>query len=161
MVASLHYISQHPLFYTVLALAFAGTPFLTSLTSGWHKLSKRFSRRSTPMGQIREPRADFYHVRMRGQVYGPTLQICAADDALYLSMPWPLRPAYPPLAIPWGQIELVRRRRFGFESLVLLLGDKERVPLRIDEEILSQLGIVGGPLEQRLGGRPDSASAAG
>lgn len=123
----------------ILFLLIAG-PILTSLFSGWFALGRRFRAKSGPFGEVRSVGPFFVMVRMRMQRYG-SMFIQAADDGLYLSMPFIFRLGHPPLFIPWKEIKFGRDKFFWMRCVLLTLGDEERVPMRISEGIADKLGL--------------------
>jgi hypothetical protein len=46
------------------------------------------------------------------------------------------------LRIPWNEIQLERSKRFWCNYIVLILGNEEKVPLRISERMAHKLGIL-------------------
>jgi len=66
----------------------------------------------------------------------------AAEDALYLSASFLCRIGHPPLCIPWQEIRLDRPDFPWRRSVVLTLGNQERIPMRISERMARKLGIL-------------------
>jgi hypothetical protein len=117
--------------------------FLIGRLSGWHMLSKRFRAEAEPYGEIRSAGPFFYYVQMRYRVnYGSLIRIIAANDALYLSALFPFRIGHPPLCIPWNEIQLSRIESFWQRYVVLTLGVRERIPMRISERMARKLGVL-------------------
>jgi hypothetical protein len=116
--------------------------FLISLLSGWFSLSKRFRKQSEPYGETRTAGPLFYSVRMRFGNYGNSIRLTAAEDALYASVLFLFRVGHPPLRIPWSEIQFRRRKFLWMRSVVLTLGDRERIAMRISERMARKLGIL-------------------
>jgi hypothetical protein len=90
-------------------------------------------KQSEPCGEIHSAGPFFYIVDTRfWSRYGYVIRMTAADDALYLSVLFPLRLAHPPLCIPWKEITLSRMKRFltpkvALTYVVLTLGNREKI----------------------------------
>ena len=117
--------------------------FLISFTSGWFTLSKRFRKQSEPYGDIKNAGPFFYTVYMRFWChYSSVIRMTAANDALYLSVPFPFRLGHPPLCIPWKEIQFGRTKLLWRRYVVLTLGEQERIPMRISERMAAKLGFL-------------------
>jgi hypothetical protein len=129
--------------------------FLISTISGWHALAEDFSRRSDPLLPTCTAGPFFYTVYMRyWSHYSGIIRITAADDALYLSVFALFRPGHPPLAIPWREVQIATTK-FAWQSYVLLsLGNRQQIPMRISERMASNLGLfarmAAGPAQTQL-----------
>jgi hypothetical protein len=128
---------------TIFVGFFCFVSLLSSVQSGWHKLSKRFCAQSEPYGATKIAGPFPYSVYMRYWFrYGSVIRMTAADDALYLSVIFLLRIGHPPLCIPWREIQFSRTKRFWLPYVVLTLGEQERIPLRISERMALKLGVL-------------------
>lgn len=110
--------------------------------SGWRVLTVAFTKQSEPYGatQTAGPFFNTVYMRFRCQ-YSGVIRMTAADDALYLSVLGVFRAGHPPLRIPWTEIKISRTSR-GWRSVVLLtLGNREGIPMRISERMARKLGI--------------------
>jgi hypothetical protein len=117
--------------------------FLSSVISGWHKLSRRFRAQSEPYGDAKSVGPFPYTVYTRyWSHYSSIIRMTAAEDALYLSVLFFLRIGHPPLCIPWKEIQFCRMKFFWREHVVLTLGEQERIPMRISERMARNLGII-------------------
>jgi hypothetical protein len=117
--------------------------FFTSLVSGWYALTRRFRAQSEPCGDTRSARPLSSEVRMRFKTeYAYVVRLTAAQDALYLSMSFLLRVGHPPLRIPWNEIHFGREEFLWLRYVVLTLGNKETIPMRISERTARKLGIL-------------------
>jgi hypothetical protein len=117
--------------------------FLISLQSGWFSLGRRFKRQSDPYGDTKSAGPFFYTVYMRWwSKYSSVIRLTAADDALYVSILFPLRVGHPPLRIPWAEIQFARTRFFFRTYLMLTLGNEEKIPMRIPLRMARNLGIL-------------------
>jgi hypothetical protein len=126
------------LFVAFLCLMF----FLSSFIGGWHKLSERFCAQSEPYGHTRSAGPLLYAVYMRcWQQYHNAIRLTAAGDALYLSVTFPIHIGHPPLRIPWNEIQIGRERFLWRRYVVLTLGKRERIPMRISERMAGKLGL--------------------
>lgn len=126
----------------VLAL-WSGICFLISLLSGWHALSLRFRAQAEPYGDIKTAGPFFYAVYTRFWThYSSVIRLCAAQDALYLSVLAPFRIGHPPLRIPWEEIRFTRTEYWRRRYVVLTLGAQEQIPFRISERMARNLGIL-------------------
>jgi hypothetical protein len=102
--------------------------FLVSSLSGWHTLSRQFPARKHPTdGVLRDcvvgigPGPGLVRALNRSQtrVFG----VLPSSAGLYLDAGSPARFRWPPLLIPWTDIQLVSTRAlFGAESFELRLG---------------------------------------
>jgi hypothetical protein len=117
--------------------------YLSSILTGWRKLSRRFVAQSEPYGVTTSAGPFFYSVYMRyWSRFSSCVRITSAEDALYFSVFILLRVGYPPLRIPWNEIQLVRTKHVGRQYIVLTLGNQERIPMRISERMARNLGIL-------------------
>jgi len=66
----------------------------------------------------------------------------AAEEGLYLSVLLLFRVGHPPLCIPWKEIQISRTKHFWSRFVVLMLGNSERIPMRISERMARNLGIL-------------------
>jgi len=133
-----------PLVFVPLFVAFwCALCFLISFITGWFALSRRFTKPSEPLGELRSAGPFFYTVYMRlWSHYSSVIKATAASDALYLSVLSIFRVGHPPLRIPWDEIKLRRTRRFFLPYIELTLGNEERIPLRIPLRMARNLGIL-------------------
>lgn len=129
-------------FVILFAALWCAICFLVSLLSGWYSLSKRFRKQSEPYGETRIAGPLFYSVRMRFGNYGNSIRLAAAEDALYASVLFLFRVGHPPLRIPWDQIQFRRKKFLWLRYIVLTLGDRERISMRISERMARKLGIM-------------------
>jgi len=84
----------------------------------------------------------FYSVYFRFWTqYSGVVRIIAAEDALHLSVLSLFRLGHPPLRIPWNEIALGTTRRLWFRYVVLTIGHRERIRIRIPERMARKLGI--------------------
>ena len=114
-----------------------------SLFSGWYELSGRFKKESDPYGETHRAGPLFYTVYTRLWTrYSSVIRITSAEDALYLSVLFLFRVGHPPLRIPWTEIKLSRTKHFWRRYVVLTLGEKEKIPMRISERMARKLGIL-------------------
>jgi len=136
--------AHFPLIVPVLAIAFfCFISYLTSVISGWHRLAQCFRAQSEPYGETKSAGPFPYTVYTRyWSHYGSVIKMTAADDGLYLSVFFLLRFGHPPLRIPWTEIEISRTRRFLQNFIVLTLGRRERIPMRISERMANKLGLL-------------------
>jgi hypothetical protein len=117
--------------------------FLIGFVSGWFSLSRRFIKQSEPYGETRSAGPFFYGVCMRFWLsYNQVIRMTAAEDALYLSVFFLFRIGHPPLCIPWKEIQLGRTKFLWRRFVVLTLGNKEHIPMRISERMARNLGIL-------------------
>lgn len=156
--------------YLFLIAFFVGIPALfvgvliavciiLSRGGGWNILSKRFRAESRPSGQAWSAGPFFYTVRMRSQKYSSIIRITVAEDedSVYFSVLFPFRFGHPMLRIPWKEISLEKMENFWGRYIVLRLGEREHVPMRIPERMAYELGIQNRlpedsvPAEQVLG----------
>jgi hypothetical protein len=130
----------------IVAVFWVLLSYALSFVGGWFALSRHFRAQSEPYGEVRTA-GSFFNVLegvgMRfGVSYSNLVRLAAAEDALYLSVFFLLRLGHPPLCIPWKEIKDVERKSLGLRYVVLLLGEKERIPLYISERMASKLGIL-------------------
>jgi hypothetical protein len=124
---------------------------LSSRSSGWHALAKRFRTQSDPSGEVRKAGPFLYGVYIRYWTdYSGAIRIASTKDALYLSVLLPLRIGHPPLCIPWNEIQISETRLLWVRFVVLTLGSQERMPMRISERIAGKLGIMEGHSNEAL-----------
>ena len=117
--------------------------FLISLITGWSALSRRFRAQSEPYGDTKTAGPFLYTIYMRYWThYSGVIRLIAATESLYATVLFPFRPGHPPLCIPWNEIQFGRTRRIFFPYIVLTLGDRERIPLRIAPRMAGTLGIL-------------------
>ncbi len=117
--------------------------FVIALVSGWFTLSRRFLRDSEPCGETNSVGPFFYTVYVRFWChYSSVIRMIAAEDALYLSVLLPFRVGHPPLRIPWSEIGFGRAKFLWQRYVVLTLGEKECIPMRISERMARNLGIL-------------------
>ncbi len=74
--------------------------------------------------------------------YSSVICLAAAEDVLYLSVLVLFRAGHPPLRVPWNEIKFDRNKFLWRRSVVLILGNEERVPMRISERMARNLGIT-------------------
>ena len=117
--------------------------YLSSLFTGWYKLSKRFVAQSEPYGVTASAGPFFYTIYTRYWSHSSScVSITAAEEALYISVFILLRVGHPPLRIPWSEIQFGRTKFFLRQYVVLTLGNQEQIPMRISERMASKLGIL-------------------
>lgn len=117
--------------------------FLVSLFSGWHRLTGRFQKQSEPYGETKSAGPFFYGVKMRFRTnYRNVIRITAAEDAVYLSMLFLFRIGHPPLRVPWKEIQFKRTKFLWLKYVVLMIGERERIPMRISERMAVKLGLL-------------------
>jgi hypothetical protein len=131
------------LFPVAFALFWIFICLVISVISGWRALAERFIERSEPCGQIKTAGPFFYVIYMRYWChYSSVIRMTAADDAFYLSVLALFRAGHPPLRIPWSEIHFVKITRYWSRFVVLTLGNREAVPMRISERMARNLGIL-------------------
>jgi hypothetical protein len=135
--------------YVVLSLVVLGAAwwalicYSCSALTGWRKLSRRFASDQEPVAPSRSAGPWFYSVYMRcWSHYSCIVRITVTQDALYLSVILPFRPAHPPLRIPWTEIKLGTAKFFWRSYVALTLGQQEKIPLRITEAMARKLGLL-------------------
>ena len=138
------FLVNTPYAYPVFFIAmWCFVSLLISILSGWYVLSRRFRKQSEPYRETRNAGPFFYAVYTRcWSHYSSVIRVTAAEDALYLSVLFLFRVGHPPLCIPWTEIEISRTRRFWRDSVVLTLGEQERIPMRISERMARNLRIL-------------------
>ena len=106
-------------------------PF-NSYVTGWRTLSQRFRSSSKPLGNVRTALSLLDMVRWRFSSRDPFVRIASADDGLYLSRLFFMRPFHPPLSIPWNEVWCSSVTGSGWGAYVdLKLGKEEQIPLTI------------------------------
>jgi hypothetical protein len=111
-------------------------------SSGWLRLSRRFSNPSEPKGDLRSADTSLQYAYLRYWTRSvPTLSFIANEDALYLATRFPFSLVYPSLRIPWSEINISTSRRHFRDFVELTLGNRERVPLRISPWTAEKLGL--------------------
>ena len=116
------------------AMWVAGT-FILSRYDGWYKLQQRFT--TTPLPNIET--LNMKSAKMEWIRFRNTLSISERPDGLYLR-PMPLfRFGHPPLLIPWREIKRRHEDGLFLRYVVLTLGSKERVELKITEGLAQEL----------------------
>lgn len=144
--------NQLPPYFPLFALTFGVgffciTSYFTSVFCGWHALARRFRAESEPYGVTKSAGPFFYTVYTRyASHYSFCIRMTAAEDGLYLSVVFPLRIGHPPLRIPWSEVQISRVKHYWRPLVLLTLGVRERIPMRISERMASKLG-----LQDRLG----------
>lgn len=146
------YLGLHSWIFKIYLLSIWPSIFLIfSFVSGWHKLSKRFratSRRTIPTCGLPDLMCLFNLPVVPGAKTLPHLgwpsykgivRITPDPGGLDLSVYLPFRIGHPPLCIPWEEIEVLNTMREL--PVILLLGKKEGVPLRISHKMARELGI--------------------
>lgn len=117
--------------------------FLVSFISGWFTLARHFKKQTEPYGDSKTAGPFSYTVYMRfWSHYSSLIRITAAGDALYLSILLPFRMGHPPLCIPWSEIKFSRTKFLFVTYVVLTLGSKEQIPLRITQRMARNLGVI-------------------
>ena len=145
------------LFFALAAAWWTLICFSCSILTGWFKLSNRFSAEQEPSGPVQTAGPFFYSVYMRcWSHYSCIVCLTTAEDALYLSVVFPFRIGHPPLRIPWNEVQVGRTRFCWRPFVALVLGNQERIPLRISERMAGKLGIL-----ERLPGEVLSLLEAG
>lgn len=106
-------------------------PF-NSYVTGWRTLSQRFRSSSKPLGDVRSAHSILDMVCWRFSSRDPFVRIASADDGLYLSVVFFMRPFHPPLRIPWNEVWCSPVIGSGSGTYVdLKLGKEEQIPLTI------------------------------
>jgi len=117
--------------------------YLSSFLVGWHTLAKRFTAQSDPTGEVHSAGPHFYSVYWRYWThYGGIVRLTAAADALLLSVLFLFRIGHETLRIPWNEITFSRTKFFWKNYVVLILGNEEKIPMRISERMARNLGIL-------------------
>lgn len=117
--------------------------FLVSLITGWFSLGRRFKREAGPYGETKTAGPLLYTVYMRfWSHYSSVVRLTSGSDALYASVIFPFRIGHPPLRIPWNEIQTGTKRYFFRNYIVLMLGNEEKIPMRISERMARKLGIL-------------------
>jgi hypothetical protein len=117
--------------------------FLVSFMTGWFALARRFEKQSDPYGEVHSAGPFFYTIYMRAwSHYSSVIRLTAASDALYVSILFPFRIGHPPLRIPWDEIRFGRTKFFFRTYIVLTLGNREKIPMRISLRMARNLGIL-------------------
>jgi hypothetical protein len=113
-----------------------------SFISGWHSLTRRFSAQHEPYGPTASALFSIRGVRMRFRTnYDNIIRLTVAEDALYLSVVFVIRIGHPPLCIPWSEIKISKGKFLWMRFVLLTLGEKEKIPLRISERMAAKLGL--------------------
>ena len=136
-------------FILLLAFWLVGS-FLSSVAGGWFSLSFRFSSHTKPQGEVHSVQPFLNPVYFRYWIQVGGVRLIASKDALFLSVLFPFRFGYPPLCIPWSEIQFstsrknwLAQRPFIFRDYVVLtLGNEERIPLRVSSRVALKLGIL-------------------
>lgn len=124
--------------------------YINGVSSGWHRLSRRFRAPSKFNGQMKSTRP-FFNVCMKNWVdYSGIIRIAVEEDALHLSVVFAYHIGHPPLSIPWNEIEFSDAKLLWRRYVVLSLGEQERIPMRISERMANKLGILDRLPESRL-----------
>jgi hypothetical protein len=124
-------------------VAMCAVSFLIGCLTSWFALARRFKKQSEPCGEIRTAGPFFYTVYMRAwSHFSSVIRLTSAGGALYASVPFPFRIGHPPLGIPWEEIRYGRAKFFFRTFIVLTLGNKERIPMRIPLRMARNLGIL-------------------
>jgi len=74
--------------------------------------------------------------------YGNVIRLTAAEDALYISILFLFRISHPPLRIPWAEIKMAETKFLWRRYVFLLLGNEEKIRMRISERMARNLGIL-------------------
>ena len=110
--------------------------------TGWKKLSLRFRSSSKPLGNVRTAFSLLDTVRWRFSSRDPFVRIASADDGLYLSKVFFMRPFHPPLRIPWNEVRCSPVTSSGSGAYVdLELGKEEQIPLTIPARMARKLDL--------------------
>jgi hypothetical protein len=118
--------------------------FLISILGGWHLLSGRFCAQTAPYGETKSAGPLFYGVKMRFRVnYGNVIRLTATEDALYISILFFFRIGHPPLRIPWTEIKMAETKFLWRRYVFLMLGNEEKIRMRISARMARNLGILG------------------
>lgn len=126
-------------FVGLWCLSMWGTSFLT----GWHRLGRRFGKRTEPSRESPSIGGLLLSIYMRYWThYSGIVKITAADNALYLSINILFRCGHPPLEIPWSEIRIATRRVMLRNYVELLLGRNAPIPLRLTERQARKLGLL-------------------
>ncbi len=113
-----------------------------SFLSGWHSLTRRFRAQHEPYGQTASALFSIRGVRMRFRTnYDNIIRLTVAEDALYLSVLLICRIGHPPLSIPWSEIKIRKAKFLWMRFVLLTLGEREKIPLRISERMAAKLGL--------------------
>ena len=136
-------ITVTPFFIVFVMAAIFGLvyPFDRYVT-GWKKLSLRFRSSSKPLGNVRTAFSLLDTVRWRFSSRDPFVRIASADDGLYLSKVFFMRPFHPPLRIPWNEVRCSLVTSSGSGAYVdLELGKEEQIPLTIPARMARKLDL--------------------
>ena len=110
--------------------------------TGWTRLSYRFRSSSKPFGNVRTAHSLLDTVRWRFSSRDPFVRIASADDGLYLSRVFFMRPFHPPLRVPWDEVWCSPVSGSGGGAYVdLKLGKDEQIPLTILERMARKLDL--------------------
>jgi hypothetical protein len=141
---TIHSFLNSPLGFAIFFVTlWCALSLVVSIWSGWFTLSRHFRKQSEPYGETRSAGPLFYTIRMRFRCrYENAMRLTAAEDALCLSMLFLFRIGHPPISIPWMEIQFGRTKFLWRRYVVLTLGEKERIPLRISERLARKLGIL-------------------
>jgi hypothetical protein len=117
--------------------------FFISILGGWHSLSGRFCAQAAPYGETKTAGPFFYGVKMRFRVnYGNVIRLTATEDALDISILFLFRIGHPPLCIPWTEIKMAETKFLWRRHVFLMLGNEEKIRMRISERMARNLGIM-------------------
>ena len=137
------FVAEHPwAIPAFVAGVWVAVCYFSSAISGWNRLAERFQAEGEPYGDTRTAGPLFYSVYWRWwSHYSGIVRMTATADALHLSVIFFFRIGHPPLAIPWGEIEMRPIQRFLRSYVELTLGREERLPLRIPMRMAAKLGL--------------------
>ena len=136
-------ITVTPFFIVFVAAAIFGLVYpFSSYVTGWNRLSLRFRSSSKPLGNVRTAFSILDAVRWRFSSRDPFVRIASADDGLYLSRVFFMRPFHPPLRIPWNEVRCSPVTGSGWGAYVdLELGKEEQIPLTILARMARKLDL--------------------
>jgi len=75
--------------------------------------------------------------------YGNVIRLTATEDALYISILFFFRIGHPPLRIPWTEIKMAETKFLWRRYVFLMLGNEEKIRMRISARMARNLGILG------------------
>jgi len=127
----------------LFAILWSAFGFFTSYISGWLLLSRSFTSGTLPQGdtQTAGPFLTRIYLRFWAQ-YGGVTRLTTVEDGLYLSVVLLFRVGHPPLRIPWNEISVGRTRYMFQRFVVLTLGRRQQIPMRITDSMALKLGIL-------------------
>ena len=110
--------------------------FLSSYTSGWASLARRYACSSG----FSSDRWSFHSGHMRWTAnYSNCLTIGANAEGTLSIHSFLLRIGHPALFTPWREVSVTRRKVLWFKRVQLHLGRELSIPLQISERLASKL----------------------